>query len=105
MANKYDVFIESEAHKQRKKLPGHVRQRIKRTIDQLDTNPYPHTSRILDMTGYDVPDDVELRRIRIKAWRLIYAVNEYEKWVWVCGIQKRPPYDYEDLQEFIDLIK
>lgn len=105
MGAEYDLFIERAAHEQRKKLPGHIRQRIKKALDQLGINPYPHTSRDLDMVGHDVPDDIELRRIRIKTWRLIYAVNEDEKWVWIWGIQKRPPYDYDDLQDFIDLLK
>lgn len=30
-------------------------------------------------------------------WRIIYAVNDNEKWVWVLAIRQRPPYDYEDL--------
>lgn len=28
-----------------------------------------------------------------------YALNDYEKWVWILAIRQRPPYDYEDLPE------
>jgi len=96
----YDLLIEPIAHKQRKRLPGHIRQQIKRAIDDLAQHPRPHYSQALDTTGLDVPEDVEPRRIRIGRWRLIYAVNDVEKWVWVWGVRKRPPYDYEDLAEF-----
>ena len=95
----YDLQIEPTAHKQRKQLPGHVRQRIKRAIDNLARDPRPHQSQNLDTTDLDVPENVELRRIRIDKWRLIYAVNDSEKWVWVWGVRKRPPYSYEDLEE------
>ncbi len=99
MTRLYDVLIEPTAIKQRKQLPGHVRQRIKRVIDALAQDPRPHHSRSLDTTGLDVPKDVEIRRIRMEKWRLIYAVNDVEKWIWVWGMRKRPPYDYDDLVE------
>jgi len=44
----YDLQIEPTAHKQRKQLPGHVRQRIKRAIDNLAQDPRPHQSQNLD---------------------------------------------------------
>ncbi len=45
MTQTYDVLIEPTTIKQRKQLPGHVRQRIKRTIDALAQEPRPpHTS-------------------------------------------------------------
>ena len=95
----YDLQIEPTAHKQRKQLPGHVRQRIKRAIDNLARDPRPHQSKNLDTTDLDIPENIELRKIRIDKWRLIYAVNDNEKWVWVWGVRKRPPYDYENLEE------
>jgi mRNA-degrading endonuclease RelE of RelBE toxin-antitoxin system len=97
----YDLLIEPPAHQQRKRLPGHVRQRIKRAIDKLAQDPRPHNSQELDTSGLGVPAHIEIRRIRIDKWRLIYAVNDREKWVWVWGVRKRPPYDYEDLAELV----
>jgi mRNA interferase RelE/StbE len=76
MIQAYDLLIEPTAHQQRKQLPGHVRQRVKRAIDDLATEPRPHYSKQLDTSALDVPENVELRRIRLDKWRLIYAVND-----------------------------
>lgn len=100
MMQKYYLHIEPIAHKQGKHLPGHVRQRIKQVIDSLAQDPRPNSSQELDTRGLDVPKDVELLRIRIDKWRLIYAINDADKWVWIWGVRKRPPYNYEDLAEF-----
>jgi len=37
----YDIVLESEVHAARHTLPGHVRQRIHRLIDDLSANPRP----------------------------------------------------------------
>ena len=55
----YDFQIEPTAHKQRKQLPEHVRQRIKRAIDNLAQNPRPHQSQDIDTTALDVPAMVD----------------------------------------------
>jgi mRNA interferase RelE/StbE len=103
MTRRYSLLIEPDAHKQRKRLPGHIRQRVKQAIDALTQNPRPHDSRALDTTGLDLPTGIEIRRIRIERWRLIYAVSDEEEWVWVWGVRKRPPYDYEDLVKLAEL--
>jgi mRNA interferase RelE/StbE len=100
----YDLLIEPTAHQQRKWLPGNVRQRIKRAIDDLAQDPRPPNSQTLDTTDLGVPEQVEIRRIRLDKWRLVYAVNDEEQWVWVWGVRRRPPYDYEDLAELVKLI-
>lgn len=100
MNKTYRVFLEPEAHRQGKVLPGNVRQRIKRMISGLVAEPRPHFSQQLDTSGIDVPGNIELRRIRIDQWRIIYAVNIEENWIWIWGIRKRPPYDYDDLPDF-----
>ena len=100
MKRQYNLLIEPAAHAERRKLPGHLRQRVKQAITNLAIQPRPHRSEILDISELDVPKNVELRRIRIDKWRLIYAVNDKEQWVWVWGIRERPPYDYQDLGEF-----
>lgn len=79
MTKQYNVQIEPTAHRERKKLPGHVRQRVKRIIDNLAQDPRPHHSQNLDTSDLDVPENVELRRIRLEKWRIIYAVNDVEK--------------------------
>jgi len=99
---KYSLFIEQAAHQERKNLPGHMRQRIQRAIDDLSENPYPPNSQQLDTTGLDIPATIAIYRIRLEKWRIVYVVNESEAWIWVWAIRRRPPYDYQDLAELLD---
>jgi mRNA interferase RelE/StbE len=89
--------LEAEVHEARTQLPGKIRQQVKRLISELGSQPRGQLSKIMDTESLEVPDGVEVRRIRLEGWRIIYAVNEAEKWVWVLAIRQRPPYDYEDL--------
>jgi mRNA-degrading endonuclease RelE of RelBE toxin-antitoxin system len=98
---RYALFIEGDVHKARRHLRGNVRQRIKQTIECLAQSPRPAESRSLDVTGLAIPPYVELRRLRIERWRIIYAVNDEERWVWLLAIHKRPPYNYEDLERLV----
>jgi mRNA-degrading endonuclease RelE of RelBE toxin-antitoxin system len=93
--------MEPEVHLMREMLPGHIRQRVKRLLAELEQQPKPSRSQPLHTTGLDAPPGVKIRRIRLEKWRIIYAYNEDDKWVWVLGIRQRPPYDYEDLPEMI----
>jgi mRNA-degrading endonuclease RelE of RelBE toxin-antitoxin system len=76
MTLRYDIFVEPAAHAERRKLPGHVRQRLKQLITGLGVEPRPHNSKALDTADLDVPAGIELRRIRLDKCRLIYAVND-----------------------------
>ncbi len=96
------LLIEPEAHAACKRLPGYVRQRLKRAIESLVEDPRGPQSGALDLSGIEVPAGIELRRLRIEQWRVVYAVNDDEKWVWVLAIRRRPPYDYEDLVDLTD---
>ena len=104
MTSPLELWVEPDAYQARKVLPGQVRQRVRREIEALASEPRPHNSRPLDVTGLDVPQGVEFRRLRLEHWRILYALNPAEGWVWVLGIQRRPPYDYEDLAELVDLV-
>jgi mRNA interferase RelE/StbE len=97
----YRFWVEPEVHAVRDELPGNIRQRIKRAVEGLETNPYPATSTNLDVADMGVPPSIEMRRIRMEHWRILYAVNKEKGWVWVLGIFRRPPYDYENLQELV----
>ena len=97
--SRYRVWIEDAARAELQRLPGNMRQRVKRAIGALAENPRPHDSRRLD-TPADVT--VELRRIRIDPFRIVYAVDEQDAAVGVFAIRRRPPYDYEDLGRFIE---
>jgi mRNA-degrading endonuclease RelE of RelBE toxin-antitoxin system len=95
----YDRFLEPEAHAARQELPGNVRQRVRRAIESLADNPRPHDSRALSLVDLDLPSGVEIRRVRPERWRIVYAVNDSEQWVWVLGIYRRPPYNDADISE------
>jgi mRNA interferase RelE/StbE len=97
----YDLWLEPEVHHARKDLPGNIRQQIKRAIEHLASEPRPSTSTPLDVSEIDVPVAVEIRRVRLTPWRIVYAVNDDEHWVWVLAIHRRPPYDYEDLDRLV----
>lgn len=101
MAVSYDLFIEPDVHDARAALSGNMRQRIRRVFDSLVATPRPPESRALDTADLDVPNAVELRRVRIERWRIIYAINEREQWVWVLALRRRPPYDYADLPDLV----
>ncbi len=84
-------------HATRKQLPGQIRQRIKRVLDDLGQDPRPVNSQALKLSD-TIQTEWEVRRIRLEDWRIVYAVNETWQEICVLTIQKRPPYDYEDLE-------
>jgi mRNA interferase RelE/StbE len=55
----------------------------------------------MDTADLELRAGVELRRIRMERWRIVYAVCDEEQWVWVLTVRRRPPYDYHDLPELI----
>ncbi len=99
------MWVEPELHALRDRFPGNVRQRVKHAVDGLAEDPHPADSQPLDLTGLDLPPGVELCRLRLGKWRIIYAINATEGWVWVLGIRQRPPYDYDDLPEVVSRLR
>jgi mRNA interferase RelE/StbE len=97
----YDLFIEPEAHTARDALPGNIRQQVRRAIGALAAAPRPPKSATMDTADLELRTGVELRRIRMERWRIVYAVCDEERWVWVLAVRRRPPYDYGDLPELI----
>gem|GEM_PF-543922 len=93
----YDLFLEPEVHAAREQLPGNMRQRVRRTIAALAASPRLSDSAAMNTAGLELRYDVELRRIRMEHWRIVYAVCDAEQWVWVLTIRRRPPYGYDDL--------
>ena len=82
-------------------LPGNVRQRVRRAVSDLPTNPRPEQSKTLD-----VPDDVrephlEARRLRLGQWRILYVIDEALAQINILGVRRRPPYNYDDLEELL----
>ena len=95
----YELFLEPEVHSARHGLPGNVRQRLRRAMESLATNPRPANSNELAIGTLMAPAGYEIRRIRLDRWRVVYAVHDDQRWVWVLGIYRRPPYNYEDLAD------
>ena len=94
----YTVYVTPDAWKEVKSLPGNVRQRVKRAIDELADEPRPAKSKELS-----IPDvDWEVRRLRLENRRIVYTVAEADKVVDVLAVRKRPPYDYGDLEQFLE---
>ena len=91
--SRYTVYVTPAAWKEIKDLPGHVRQRACRAVDDLADHPRPARSKALAVP--DLP--CEVRRLRLDRWRIIYAVTDAEETVDVLAVRKRPPYDYGDL--------
>lgn len=75
-----------------------MRQRIQRLIQEMSTNPRPYLSRKMQS-----PSDmaVELRRIRLDRWRVVYIIDEEWSEIGILTIRQRPPYDYSDLSDLL----
>ncbi len=95
---RYHLWVKNEAKAEIKRLPGHVRQRIRRIVESLNREPRPHSSRELRAPK---GTRLELRRLRLNPWRVIYIVDEEWSEVGVLAVRKRPPYDYTDLTELL----
>jgi mRNA interferase RelE/StbE len=73
-------------------LPGHVRQRVRRTIALLAENPRPETAKALygELKGY--------YRIRVDAYRIIYTIDDDIVVVEIVRVMKRSSHTYNDLR-------
>jgi mRNA-degrading endonuclease RelE of RelBE toxin-antitoxin system len=90
----YQLWIEDEAKVEIKRLPGHMRQRIHQAVQSLCDEPRPHYSHKLRTPEHIT---LEVRRLRLDRWRVVYVVDEEWSEVGVLAVRKRPPYDYRDL--------
>jgi mRNA interferase RelE/StbE len=99
--SRYAVYVLPNAWQELKALPGSMRQRVKRAIDELADEPRPAHSRQLDVPGLTV----ELRRLRLERWRIVYAISEADRAIDVLAARKRPPYDYGDLADLLEQLE
>jgi mRNA interferase RelE/StbE len=94
--SRYTVYITPQALREIKDLPGHMRQRVKRAIDELADDPHPADSRALELPE-DIQTEARLCRLRLDKWQVVYAISEADHAIDVLAVRKRPPYDYGDL--------
>ena len=105
----YRIYVPPDVFSEIKQLPGHIRQRIKRFVDSLVDEMRPSRSTILNFPTENETDDeddqfvntFELRRYRLDDWRVVYAIDEELEMIYILAVRKRPPYDYDDLDELI----
>jgi mRNA interferase RelE/StbE len=99
----YTVYVLPRALQEIKRLPGHVRQRVKRVIDELATNPRPIGT--IELVNLAIArTEVTIHRFKLEKWRIVYAIDERALAVDVMAVRQRPPYDYGDLSELIQAI-
>jgi mRNA-degrading endonuclease RelE of RelBE toxin-antitoxin system len=99
----YRVEVTGSARKEVRQLPGNMRQRVIRALRDLEERPRPETSQALDLSkgAIEVATGIELRRIRLDSWRVVYVVAVEDRLVTVLAVRRRPPYHYEDLKELL----
>ena len=93
------VYVTPTALKEIRDLPGHMRRKLKRAMDELANNPHPATSQRLKIPE-TIP--VEVWRVRLETWRIVYPVTEVEKIIDIVAVRRRPPYDYGDVQTLLN---
>ena len=83
-----------------------MRQRVLLLLRALEQEPRPPESQELDTTkdSISLQPGAELRRVRLAAWRVVYLLEEDPKLVSVLALRKRPPYQYDDLEELLKSI-
>lgn len=94
----YQLWVKDEAKQEIRQLPGHVRQRVRRIVQNLSDEPRPSDSIQMSASAHTV---LEVPRVRLDVWRIIYVIDEKWSEVGVLAVRKRPPYDYSDLSALL----
>ena len=95
------LWVEPAALDEIAALPGHVRQRIRRAVSDLLNAACPTYSRALEIPTDVQIEGLEARRLRIDGWRVLYVIDQEWEIITVLAVRKRPPYNYDDLQELL----
>jgi mRNA interferase RelE/StbE len=100
----YRVEITSAARKEIRVLPGKIRQRTLTLLKALSEEPRPNNSKPMDLSklNYELPSGMELYRIRLESWRIVYVMEEELQLLTILAVRKRPPYQYEDLRGLVE---
>ena len=80
---KWTVIVTRDARRDLESVPMHVAVRARKAIDLLAANPRPHGARKLRGR----PDAAW--RIRVGDWRMVYAIDEQLRTVYVHSIDHR----------------
>lgn len=99
-----DLWVDPPALTELRALPGHMRQRVRRIVRSLALIPRPVNSHALALAPAEAdlcPPGVEIRRLRLESWRIVYAIDNEWQTVTVLAIRRRPPYQYDDLAQLI----
>jgi mRNA-degrading endonuclease RelE of RelBE toxin-antitoxin system len=80
-----NVYLSPAVLKEIDQLPGHVRQRVRRSILELRTNPFPAAGKPLETNAAKRRD----------VWRI--RIDQ----ILVMAVRQRPPYQYEDLDTLL----
>lgn len=91
--SKPEAALAPEAWRELRGLPGNIRRAMVVAIDGLVSDPRPANSKQLVAEGITV----EIRRLRVGHWRIVYIVLDEQPVI--LAIRRRPPYDYQDIQE------
>ena len=97
--SEYQLYIVPAAWDEIRRLPGNVRQRIRKAIDGLMDQPYPPVSKQLD---FETNGNTLLYRLRVEKWRIVYALDEDASLIRMVAVRHRPPYDYQDLETLLE---
>ncbi len=95
---RYKVYVLPSAAKEIDRLPGHIRQRVRQAVKELARDVYPPRSKRLD---YELKSGWELGRLRLESWRLVYVIDREWDRVFVLTVRRRPPYQYDDLDQLL----
>jgi mRNA interferase RelE/StbE len=96
--SRYVVYVTPAAWNDITSLAARFRHRVRDAVEAFAENPRPPKSKVL--TIRELP--LEVRRLRLERWRILYAIMESEKAVDVLAVRKRPPYDYGDLESLLE---
>ncbi len=90
----YRVYVLPRAGKEIDRLPGNLRQRVRRAVISLRDDPQPGFASHLD---YDLGSGRELWQLRVESWRVVYMIDREPGGIRILTVRRRPPYRYEDL--------
>lgn len=87
----YRLSLSREVYRTINRLPGNIRQRIRRVIASLAENPRPDSAKAMEQ------DLESYYRIRVNDYRIIYTIDDDVVLVEIIRVVRRTPRTYEDL--------